>query len=37
MGPDHEHAPVVPEHAELLIERYDSAGAGGLELSVKPP
>jgi hypothetical protein len=27
----------VPQHAELLIQRDDPAGAGRLELGVKPP
>jgi hypothetical protein len=37
VSPDHEHAPVVPQHAELLIQRDDPAGAGRLQLGVKPP
>jgi len=27
----------VPQHPELLIQRDDPAGAGRLELGVKPP
>ena len=35
MGPDHQHAPVVPQQAQLSVQGDDAPGAGRLQLGVQ--